>query len=260
MYPLGSRLPNTTPVGLDLADTKCIKRERRTVIWRTALADGRAVAVKMYRRGRFDRYRGLLAGFRVEREFDGLSHLEALGIPCSPPVFWSHGHFGSYGWCEMVVTEWVDQSQTLKELLPRLSNGDTPDLSPLFRDLAKMHSAGVHHGMLRIRNVLIRNYPDNPTFVLIDMPRFHRFPGDIRGSRMAHYDLKCLCEGLFPYFSDDVPLSWLSAYGIAQSESMDLLANLKKFRSTSSVRKFAVAEFDTRNRIMRLLRPLRRER
>ena len=70
---------------------------------------------------------------------------------------------------------------------------------------------------------------------------------------MARYDLMSLCEGLFPYFPEDKVLSWLSAYGIPESEKIDLLVRLKRFRSTAFLRKVLAAEFDVRNAMARLL-------
>ena len=213
----------------------------------TVLADGRQVAVKMYRRRLLVRCRSLGTCFRVQREFDGLSQLEKLGIPCSVPVFWCHGTFGPYGWAEILVTEWVAQSQSLRDLLVTRSEASRSlDLSPLFADMAMMHGAGLHHGVLRTKNILVKDYPESPVFVFIDLPRFHRFPRDIRGKRMARYDLMCLCERLLPYFPEDKVLSWLSAYGIPESEKIDLLVRLKRFRSTGFLRRVLGAEFNVR--------------
>jgi hypothetical protein len=100
--------------------------------------------------------------------------------------------------------------------------------------------------MLRTRNVLVKNYPERPVFALIDMPRFHHFRRDIRGTRMARYDLMSLCQGLLPHFPEDQVLLWLSAYGILESEKIDLLARLKRFRSTGFLRRVLGAEFNVR--------------
>jgi hypothetical protein len=173
--------------------------------------------------------------------------LEKLGIPCSVPLFWCNGHFGLYGWGEILVTEWVAQSQSLRDLLVTRSEVSRfLDLSPLFADMARMHRAGLHHGMLRTRNILVKNYPERPVFVFIDMPRFHHFRRDIRGTRMARYDLMSLCQGLIPFFPEDQVLLWLSAYGIPESEKLDLLVQLKQFRSTKFLRRVWGAEFNVR--------------
>lgn len=253
--PLGGCLPEATPVQLNLATEDLIKHEAGTLIWRTFLADGREVAVKMYRRRLFVWCRSLGTSFRVRREFDGLSHLKALGIPCSAPVFWSRGHFGPYGWAEMLVTEWVPRSQPLKGLLAaRPEIARSLDVSPLFADMARMHSAGMHHGILRTKNILLKEYPESPLLLVIDLPRSHHFPRDIRGTRMARYDLMCLCEGLLPYFSDDAVGSWLEAYGIPESEKTDMLFQVRRFRSTGFLRNVAATEFSIRNVMARFLK------
>lgn len=254
--PLGGRLPMGNPVKLDLPNSELIKHEEVTLIWRGVFIDGKQVVVKLYRRGMLVRCHSLTTYFRVQREFDGLSQLERLGIPCAIPLFWGHGNYGPYGWGEMLVTELVEQSQSLRDLLSVLSEArGSLDLSPLFADMARMHAAGLHHGMLRTRNILVRNYPMQPVFALIDLPRFHLFPRDIRGKRMARYDVMALCEGLFPYFPEDTMRLWLSAYGIPKSEMTDFLVRLKRFESTPSLRKVLAWEFDVRHTLSRFLTP-----
>jgi len=247
VFPRGGRLPEGIPVELSPTRRELIKNEPKTLIWREVLADGRQAVVKLYRRSLIGWGRTLAFGFRGQREFNGLSRLEKLGIPCSVPLFWCHGHFGLYGWGEILVTEWVAQSQSLRDLLVTRSEVSRfLDLSPLFADMARMHSVGLHHGMLRTRNILVENYPEKPVFVFIDMPRFHHFPRDIRGTRMARYDMMFLCEGLLPHFPEDKVLLWLSAYGIPESEKIDLLVRLKRFRSTRFLRWFLGSEFYVR--------------
>jgi tRNA A-37 threonylcarbamoyl transferase component Bud32 len=252
--PLGGRLPEGIPIDLDLRKGELIKHEPVTLIWRNIPINGKQTVVKMYRRGLLVRLHSLTTHFRVKREFDGLSHMETLGIPCSVPMFWCHGYFGPYGWGEILVTEWVAQSQPLKDLLATKYEVSSPlDLSSLFANMAMMHAAGVHHGILRTKNILVKNYPEHPDFLFIDLPRFHRFPQDIRGKRMARHDLMSLCEGLFPHFSEDMVRLWLSAYGIPESERADLLIQLKRFHSTATLRKLAAWEFDVRDALARFL-------
>lgn len=253
VFPRGNRLPEDIPVELNPQKGELIKHEPVTLIWREVLANGRQAVVKLYRRGLSVWCGSRIYGFRVRREFDGLSLLEKFGIPCSVPLFWCHGRFGFHGWGEMLVTEWVAQSQSLRDLLvnrPEVSG--VLGLSPLFADLARMHGAGLHHGMLRTRNVLVKNDIDKPVFVFIDMPRFHYYMRDIRGTRMASYDLMSLCEGLLPHFREDQVMSWLSAYGIPESEKMDLLIRLKGFQSTRFLRRVMGAEFNVRVTTARL--------
>lgn len=254
VFPRGGRLPEGIRVELCPARGELIKDEPTTLIWRERLADGRQVVVKLYRRGLAVWCRSLTTGFRVQHEFDGLGQLEKLGVPCSVPLFWGHGRFGGYGWGEVLVTEWVAHSQSLRDLLATRSGVSRfLDLSPLFADLARMHRVGLHHGMLRTRNILVKTYPERPVFVFIDMPRSHHFLRDIRGMRMAHYDLMSLCQGLLPYYSEDQVLLWLSAYGIPESEKADHLVRFKRFRSTSFVRRVWGAEFNVRNGMAKLM-------
>jgi hypothetical protein len=253
VYPLGGRLPEGMPVELNLTRGELIKHEPTTFIWNTVLSDGRQVAVKMYKRWLLLWGHSLSAYFRAQREFDGLSQLEKLGIPCSVPLFWCRDHFGPWGWAEVLVTEWVARSQSLHRLLVTQSEArKVLDVSPLFADMARMHSGGLHHGALSTKNILVKGYPESPIFLFIDMPRCHRFPRDIRGTRMARFDLMCLCERLFPFFQEDKVLSWLSAYGIPESKKIDLLVQLKRFRSTKFLRRFFGAEFNVRSTLVNL--------
>jgi len=254
VYPRGGRLSEMIAIELNPTRGGLIKNEPGTLIWSEALADGRQAVAKLYRRGLATWCRSRATGFRVQREFDGLSQLEAHGIPCSVPLFWCHGHFGLHGWGEILATEWVAQSQTLRDLVMTRSEVGKPlDLAPLFADVAMMHAAGIHHGGLRMRNILVKDFPEWPVFVFIDMSRFHRFPQDIRGTRMARYDLMFLCQGLLRYFSEDEILLWLAGYDISESKKVDLLARLKRFRSTSFLRRCIGAEFNGRAMMARFL-------
>ena len=247
VFPRGGRLPEEIEVELSPTRGELIRDEPITLIWREVIADGKHVAVKLYRRGLAAWCRSLISGFRVKQEFNGLSLLEKLGIPCSVPLFWGHGQFGMYGWGEILVTEWVAQSQPLRSLLVTQSDaGRFLDVSPLFEDRAWMHSIGLNHGMLKTRNILVKNYPEKPVFVFIDMPRSHHFQRDIRGTRMARFDLMSLCQGLLPYFQEDQVMLWLSAYGIPESEKIGFLDQLKRFRSTRFLRRVLGAEFNVR--------------
>jgi len=248
VLPRGGRLPGGVPVELNPTRGELIKGEPKTLIWREVVADGRQAIVKLYQRGLVVWWRSLTSSLRVKHEFNGLSLLQKFGIPCSVPLFWCHGHFGLYGRGEILVTEWVAKSRSLRNLLAtRAEVSRSLDLSPLFADLARMHSVGLHHGFLRTKNILVKDYPESPVFVLVDMPRFHHFPRDIRGTRMARYDLMSLCEGLLQHFPKDKVLLWLSAYGMPESEKIDLVVRLKRFRLTKFLRRVLGAEFNVRS-------------
>ena len=259
VYPMGGRLPEGTPVDLNLTRGELIKHESSTLIWRTVLADGRPVCVKIYKRSLWAWSTRRFTSFRVQREFYGLSQIEELGIPCSVPVFWCRGHFPPYGWAEILVTEWIDESQSLGDRLKTRPEACTSlDLSPVFAATAIMHGAGLLYGTLTTKNILLKGSPESPAFVFIDMPRFHRFPRDIRGTRMARYDLMCLCERLFHRYPEDKVCLWLSAYGIPESEKDDLFTRLKRFRSTGFLRRSFGMEFIVRSGLTRFLTFCRR--
>jgi tRNA A-37 threonylcarbamoyl transferase component Bud32 len=120
------------------------------------------------------------------------------------------------------------------------------DLAPLWSIAGRLHHAGLHHGTLLSRNVLIRGEGDALEFILLDLPRFHRFPNDIRGTRMARYDLLFLANTLLRALpADDLP-RWLSAYGMSDDQQRQFLVHLGRFRNSSRLRRRIGMEFNVR--------------
>lgn len=255
VQPRGTKYRHGVAMQLNPDSSALIKEEPGTIIWRETLPDGEDAAIKLYRRGFSAWVRSRLTVFRARHEFDGLSHLESLGIPCSHPLFWCHGRFGAHGWGEMLATRWVPESRPLADVLAsHACAGGGPDLAPLFAFVARMHDAGIRHGTLLSRNVMLRTDAPKPAFVFIDMPRFHRFPHCIRNTRMARYDLLYLCDSLAAHFSADAVPIWLTAYGMPAGEQTDFLAKLKTFRNTSTLRRIVGAEFNLRYLASRIFR------
>jgi hypothetical protein len=218
------------------------------VIWRETLPDGTDAAVKLYLRGFGSWLRSRATAFRARREFEILRCLDAIGVPCASPLFWAHGRFGERGWGEMLVTRWVPDSRPLTAVVGRGPDGAMrPDLGPVFSCVARMHDAGLRHGTLLVRNILAQGGPADPRFFFIDMPRSHRFPRSIRGTRMARYDLLYFCDSLAPHFGPDDVRRWLTAYMMPESGHAAFLAALAGFRNTSRLRRLIGAEFNVRH-------------
>jgi len=168
-------------------------------------------------------------------------------LSCTVPLFWYHGRFGRHGWGDMLATEWVPNCRTLTDLL-RERPGDAPlNLAPLFTNVTRMHTAGFRHGTLLPRNILINGSPAHPSFIFLDIPRFHRFPRDIRGTRMARYDLLYLCDAIRPYTPAEAINPWLEAYGMTPREKSAFLSALQGFQNTSRMRRVIGAEFNLRS-------------
>jgi len=224
-----------------------LKQEPATLVWHETFADGSEVVVKLYRRGLPAWLRSRLSSFRSWHEFQALCQLESLGVRCAPPLFWGHGHFGRHGWCELLATEWLAGCRPLDEVLTEESGGGTKlDLDRLWSKIGRLHDAGFEHGTLLARNVLVRGEAAAPEFFLLDLPRFHRFPYPIRGTRMARYDLLFLAHTLLRARpAAEVP-QWLTAYGMRDEQQAEFIAQMRRFRNSPRLRRMAGAEFNVR--------------
>ena len=249
---LVARSGHGVEVELHPGSSVILKEEPGTLIWRERLADGTEAVIKLYRRGLLSWVRCRLSTFRTWNEFRALRQIEALGERCTLPLFWGHGHFGRYGWGEMLATHWLHDARSLSDVLaadPVI--GREIDLAPLWSIAARLHDAGLHHGTLLARNVLVRNATHAPQFFLLDLPRFHRFPYGIRGTRMARYDLLFLTHSLLRALpGDDLP-RWLSAYGMSDAQQRRFAADVRRFRNSSLLRRMTGLEFNVRYLVAR---------
>lgn len=234
-------------VQLRPASGTLLKEERGTLIWREHLADDSDAVVKLYRRGFPVWLRCRLTAFRCWHEFQALTTVEALGMRCTPPLFWAQGRFPGLGWGELLATRWVPGCRSLAEALaadPELCQ--SLDLAPLFAAVGRLHDAGVHHGTLLARNVLVTGEAGPDGFVFCDMPRFHRFPYGIRGTRMARFDLLFLLNTLRAAATAANLSRWLSAYGMTKAERLQLTAQFSRFRNSPRLRRALGLEFNLR--------------
>jgi hypothetical protein len=169
-----------------------------------------------------------------------------------------HGQFGRYGWGELLATQWLPNSRPLEDVLVADPEaGRKLDLAPLWSTVGRLHDAGLRHGTLLARNVLIRGEPDALEFFLLDLPRFHRFPYGIRGTRMARFDLLFLANTLLRALPpDDLP-RWLAAYGMNDGEQAEFRASLRRFRNSSRLRRAVGLEFNVRALLARVGHALR---
>ncbi len=169
-----------------------LKNEPDTLIWAQEVGAPRRAILKMYRhRGPITTLRERTFRFRVQREFDALSHLQCWGIPCSEPIAWAHGESAEHGRFEILATWEVAEAQSLRALAGVTTAENIPwDLAPLYRDLRRMHESGMFHGVLHLRNVLAgRDASGERAFFIIDTPGALLYPRSIVGTRMAHFDL-----------------------------------------------------------------------
>jgi hypothetical protein len=150
------------------------------------------VVVKIYRRrGLAAGMRALLRGGRARREFEALTRLASLGVPCSPPLSWRRGFSREHGFYELLATREIPGAAALEERLKAAGRaGPGFDAGALFRVVARMHRAGIYHGALGPKNILVAaGAPGPPGIYLVDFARAKIFPASIFGRRIAGYDL-----------------------------------------------------------------------
>ncbi len=231
-----------TPLALHPGAGRILKDEPRTLIWIEQLADGTPAVLKLYR------HRPLALGRRARREYEGLQVIEKAGLPTTSPLFWAIGRNPAFGRFELLATRLIPHARPLREIL-RGGPAACPDLDPLFRDVARLHAAGLCHGALIPRNILA--YGDPLRFAIMDVPRNARFSRDIRGTRMARFDLLDLCQELLMYGAPDRRAHWLAAYGLAPEAAGILLERASTYRSSRDLRNWLRLEFQVRARLDR---------
>ena len=193
-----------------------IKSEPETVIWAQDVGAERRAIVKMYRhRGPITTWRERTFRFRVQREFEALSHLQSRGIPCSEPLAWAEGRSAEHGRFEILATWEVAEARSLRTLAASAKADNLRwDLSSLYRDLRRMHESGLFHGVLHLRNVLAgRDDAGEWAFYLIDTPGAMLYPRSIVGTSMARFDLLLLSSQAVRHLELPEAQIPLEAYG-----------------------------------------------
>lgn len=229
-----------------------IKVEFGTLIWSEPTPDGGRAVMKMYRQRPFyDPARRLLLSYCVEREYRVLSHLVRHGIPCSEPLWWSHGRHHLHGRYELLATRQIADAATLEALLRQ--PGMIADLTPLFLLARRMHDNGVSHGGFVPRNILVSiPAPGLPEFHLIDMAYSQVFPCGIAGTRMAAFDLLDLMYRIQQHFPAERCRAGLADYGLGESAVGSLMTKLARHRPGRPWRHLRRAETDLRSFMARL--------
>lgn len=218
-----------------------LKDEPRTRIWVEELPEYGPAVIKLYPHRR-------RAIGRARREFVGLQHLARAGLPTTPPLFWATGRAALVGRFELLATAFLADAVPLREIL-RSNPTACPDLNPLFRHIAAMHAVGLAHGALIPRNILVQ---PGPVFSIMDLPRCACFSRDIRGTRMARFDLLDLFQELLLHGAPDLRAEWLAAYGLQQNAAADLLRMAATHRSSRRLRNWLRFEFQVRALIDRI--------
>lgn len=222
--------PGAVPGFEGLPGQTLIKDEFHTLIWSEPWPGGGRQVVKMYRRQPcYEPLRRSLLPYRSEREHRVLARLLQHGIACSEPLWWRRVRDARYGRCDLLATREIEEAASLELLLRREKTA--PDLVPLFRLLRRMHDSGVLHGALMPRNILVSRQVDgHPAFHLIDLARSRQFPAGIAATWIACFDLKSLLHAVGKEASLAQAAGWLAAYGLAESGTQAILAELARHR------------------------------
>jgi tRNA A-37 threonylcarbamoyl transferase component Bud32 len=221
------------------------KAETGTLIWSESRAGGGNTVVKLYRRrALLDPVRRSVAAYRAEREYRLLRRLRERGVACPEPLAWSYGRSRVHGRFERLDTREIEGAVPLTDLSGATAH---PELSPLFALVRRMHAAGIAHGALYARNVLVTLAAGSePQYYLIDFAHGRAFRRDIAGSRPADYDLLDLLLSLKRQRPVDAAGAWLAAYGLAPDAARSLLERLAQHRSERPWRHFRRIETDVR--------------
>ncbi len=224
----------------EIETDQIIKAEAHCIICAVLLEDNTAAVVKMYyRRGFLNFLRGTLLNFRAQREYRILRKLADGGIPCSLPLFWNRGYCRRYGFYELICTRRIPEAVPLGTFLSSGSlRGLNVDFGPLFQSLCKMHHAGVYHGALSTKNILVvATAKTHPACHLIDLARGWLFPCSIFGSRMASFDLAKLVRNIESHLGQGYCRPFLVQYGLRKEAIETLYRDTYRYKSYSRKQK-----------------------
>jgi len=212
-------------------DCRLVAADSDTLVWAQRIEPQTPAVLKMYRhRGVISWQREKVFRFRVQREFDALGCLDAHGIPCSKPLFWSYGRNAEFGRYEILATREVENTIRLDRFCQANDTRIAGDaLLKAYEIVRLMHRNGCHHGALYPKNILVasRDSGAEPAVHIIDMPRAILFPYDITGTRMAWIDLYCLTRQIVDISGPDTCVALLERYGLEKDVARRFVFRLK---------------------------------
>jgi hypothetical protein len=228
-----------------------LKADRGTVIFPWLVGTADPLIVKLYgRMGVFNWLRKQVVGYRAHREFHTLERLRNAGIACCEPMFWGTGRAPAHGLFEVIATREIPGAATLADRMPDLvpeTRAET--LGKVFAALAAMHREGVFHGVPYLTNVLVGSDPTTPW--LADLEKSVCFAADIRGSRMADYDLLCAVSSVFIVLGGGYARAALERYGLDEAGIARVFAAVELTPSSKFGRYRRRAEFLARGVVSR---------
>jgi tRNA A-37 threonylcarbamoyl transferase component Bud32 len=230
-----------------------MKDEPGTIVFPWAVGETRLV-LKVYRRWNLVHWlRKRLTGFRVRREFRALALLHEAGLPCVDPVFWGIGWAPDHGRFEVLATREVPAAHCLSDTLTDQAPAARRDvLGRLFESFARLHQSGVYHGAPFLANVLESSVDGAPpTICLLDFEKSVCFGRDIRGTRMATFDLLNLVRSARGRAGKKDTREALSHYGLDEAGIARIFAAADAYRSSKFQRYRRRVEFLVRGALTR---------
>jgi len=233
-----------------------LKDEYDTLIFPWPPEGESRLILKIYRRiGILHWMRKHIVGFRARREFRTLGVLRAASIDCCEAMFWGIGHSPEHGRFEVLATREIPGAVTLEEIARSLAPRERAELvARLFEQLARMHRRGVYHGAPYLANVLVTlGEGSSRRFFILDLEKSICFSRDIRGSRMASFDLLNIVNSTRRYVGKIGVRAALAQYGLEAAEIQRVLDAVTAYRSSKFQRYRRRAEFLARGVLSRVL-------
>jgi hypothetical protein len=197
-----------------------------------------------------------VVGYRARREFRTLAWLRTASVDCCEPVLWGTGYSPEHGLFEVLGTREVANLGTLDKLAASLGpEGRREVLGRVFEQLARMHQAGIYNGAPYLTNVLLcTGATPGGDITIVDLEKSVRYAHDIRGSRMASFDLLNLVNATRVRMSGDYARTGVARYGLSQAASDRVFAAALAYRSSKFQRYRRRAEFLARGVLSRAFR------
>jgi hypothetical protein len=232
-----------------------LKVDRGTLIFPSLAETAERLMLKVYgQMGTGNWLRKQVVGYRAGREFRTLDRLRRAGIPCCEPMFWGTGRSREHGLFEVVATREIPDAGSLAERSPDLSTDTRAAvLGSVFEILCRMHRTGVFHGACFLTNVLLSAHPAAAGVPwIIDLEKSVCFDMDIRGTRMAEYDLLCAVASTFIVMGAGYARGALERYGLGEAAIARVFSAVNRSPSSKFFRYRLRAEFLARGVVSRL--------
>jgi len=205
-----------------------------TMVWREVNQNPVVVRKLYYGRGPISWWREHLFAFRVEREYQALSYLAERGVPCSEPIEWTRGVDPYLGHrYEVLSTKEIPNAVTFESMWRDEElglEGKLPVLKQCLQLIRQVHEAGLYHGALYIRNVMVQQTAEGWQPFIIDTPKAVRCYKSLVGDNLARIDLCHFLKPLLAKLTNEQLLEILAAYGMENHAAQRFILYIHKYR------------------------------